>query len=199
MAVYPTLKRGANNHCAYGAVASALRNVARKIRGSVMNLKLRMACLMICALFVVGTVSAQSASAKLPMEPSTFYPDDGNRGFDLANPPSDAVLDVLLKTPEAKENWDRLQKLNRDELRKVFLVVRVHLIDTNETDEVVLGKFPMSGADCDWFWIVRDKGDQAQVLLFKNAYGVYLLKSRTKGYRDIRSVGFAGGITYTNI
>ena len=31
---HPTLKRGANNHCAYGAVASAHRNVERKTRGA---------------------------------------------------------------------------------------------------------------------------------------------------------------------
>ena len=164
-----------------------------------MNMKFRMAFLMICVLVTAGIATAQSASSKPATEPSTFYPDDGNRGFDGAVPQSDAILDALLKTPEAKENWDRLQKLNREELRKLFLVVRVHLNNADETDDVVLGKDPMSGADCDWFWIVRDKSDQIQVLLFENAYGVYLLKSRTKGYRDIRSVGFAGGTTYTSI
>ena len=30
----PTLKRGANNRCAYGATVSTLRKAARKIRGA---------------------------------------------------------------------------------------------------------------------------------------------------------------------
>lgn len=160
---------------------------------------LRIACVMICALCATGIAAAQSTGTKPATEPSIFYPDDSNRGFNAADPPSDAVLNALLKTPEAKENRGQLQELDREELRKLFLVVRVHLTNANETDEVVLGKDPMSGADCNWFWIVRDKGDQAQVLLFENAYGVYLLESRTNGYRNIRSIGFAGGTTYTNI
>jgi hypothetical protein len=199
VAVYPTLKRGANNPCAYGAVASALRKIGWKMRGVAINMKLKIACLVICILSAAGLAIPQSSSSKPQTEPSIFYPDDGNRGFDGAHPPSKSVLDALLKTPEAKENWNRLQKLTREELQQLFIVIRVHLKDSDETDEVVLGKDPMSGADCDWFWIVRDKGDQAQVLLFENTYGVYLLKSRTNGYRDIRSVGVAGGMTYTNI
>jgi hypothetical protein len=162
-------------------------------------MKRELACLMISALSTPGIVLAQSAWTKLPTEPSTFYPDDRNAGFDEVDPPSDAVLDALLKTPEARENSDELRKLNREGLRKLFLVVRVHLKDTNETDEVVLGHNPMSGADCDWFWIVRDNGGRAQVLLYEYAYGVYLLQSKTDGNRDIRSVGFAGGTEYTNI
>jgi hypothetical protein len=167
--------------------------------GTGMNMKRKLACVLICAIFVAQIASTQSKVKKPSAEPSDFYPDDRNRGFDDAGAPSDAVLDSLLKTPEAKLNWDRLQKLNREELRKLFLVVRVHLKDAGETDEVVLEKDPMSGADCDWFWFVRDLGGHAQVLLFENAYGVYLLESRTNGYRDIRSVAFAGGTTYTNI
>jgi hypothetical protein len=155
---------------------------------------------MICAILAVQVASTQSKVKKPTAEPSDFFPDDQNRGFYDAGAPSDAVLDALLKTPEAKLNWDRLQRLNRGELRRLFLVVRVHLKDASETDEVVLGKYPMSGADCFWFWFVRDLGDHASVLLFTNAYGVYLLKSRTNDYRDIRSVwSSAAGYTLTDV
>jgi len=160
---------------------------------------MRVIFVLICVCCAVEFAAGQATRKPLKTEPSTFYPDDWNRGFDEADPPSDAVLDALLKTQEAKENSDRLHKLGREKLRSLFLVVRVHLKNADEADEVVLGKDPMSGADCFWFWIVRDSADRAQVLLFENAYGVYLLKGRTNGYRDIRSVAFAGGTTYTNI
>lgn len=162
-----------------------------------MSKTVKLVCVTICAILVIETAWAQSTRTKPAAEPSSFYP-DRNRGFDNAGVPSDPVLDALLKTPEARLNWDRLQKLNRVELRKLFLVVRVHLKDAGETDEVVLGKGPMSGADCDWFWVVRDLGGHAEILLFENAYGVYLLESRTNGYRDVRSVAFAGSTAYTN-
>lgn len=134
----------------------------------------------------------QAKQAAQESEPSEFYPDDWNRGFDEADPPSDAVLDALLKTREANENADRLKGFDREGLRKLFRVVRVHLAGTGEADEVVLGLFPMSGADCDWFWVVRDRGDRVRVILFTNEDGIYLLNTKTNGYREIRGVWSSG-------
>lgn len=153
-----------------------------------MNCRVRVICGLICICFAASFGLRQTARKSIKLEPSEFYPDDWNKGFDEADPPSDAVLDALLKTHEAKENWDRLKSLDRDRLRKIFLVVRVHLTDFNEKDEVVLGSDPLSGADCYWFWIVRDKGDHAQVLLFTNDYGIDLLRTKTNGCREIKGV-----------
>jgi hypothetical protein len=100
----------------------------------------------------MGLAQGQTIQAAHKTESSDFYPDNWNKGFDEAEPPSDAVLDALLKTQEAKEHWDQLKSLDRERLRKIFLVVRVHLTNFDEKDEVVLGSDPLSGADCDWFW-----------------------------------------------
>jgi hypothetical protein len=136
----------------------------------------------------------QTRNKPLPAEQSEFEPNDDDYGFKGAQRPSDAVLDALLKTPEADEMREQLEKLDREDLRSLFGVVKVHLRDLNETDEVVIGKDPMSGADNDWFWIVRDMGDHAQVLLFASGNGIDLLKTRTNGYKDIESYwGSAAG------
>jgi hypothetical protein len=165
-----------------------------------MSRTVRVIFVLICVCCAVEFAVGQATKKSLKSGPSAFYPDDENRGFDEADPPSDAVLDALLKTQEAKENSDLLQKLDRDGLRKLFLVVQVHLAKSDETDEVVLGYDPMSGADCYWFWIVRDKGGHAQVLLFTNEYGIDLLNTRTNGYREIRGVwSSAAGYTITRV
>jgi hypothetical protein len=109
-------------------------------------------------------------------------------------------LDALLRTPEAREAADALAGLDREGLRKIFSVVKVHLSNSREEDEVVLGSPPMSGADNDWFWIVRRLPGRTRVVLFANGLSFELLGSRTFGYKDIRtSWGAASGFTITCI
>jgi hypothetical protein len=113
-----------------------------------------------------ATGVVQGRSVKLnSSKPTLFYPDDENRGFDSADPPSDAVLDALLATPEAKEMSDRKMDVDRVALRKLFEAVPVDLGGTSKNSYVVLGRFPMSGGDCDWFWIVRTGSKSAKVIL----------------------------------
>lgn len=152
---------------------------------------------------VVVTLMFLSCAATLALaeEPAFFYPDQENAGLDHAHPPSDAVLNALLRTQQAKWAADRLKNRNHEELRGLFRVVNVHLSDPGaESDEVVAGKFPMAGADCDWFWLVRVVSGHAEVILFANGDSLELLVKRTNGYKDIRtSWGSAAGYTLTNI
>lgn len=146
---------------------------------------------------ILWQASAQQASKG----PTFFSPDYvENDPFKHALPPTDDVLNALLKTPQALQAADALAKLDREELRKTFSVVKVHLSDSTEDDEVVLGSDPMSGADNDWFWIVRRLPDRAQVVLFANGLSLELLDTRTLGYKNIRtSWGAASGLTITCI
>lgn len=119
------------------------------------------------------------------LEPSDFYPDAENAVFQDAKPPSDAVLDAVLESPAALEMTGEIQNFSHEELRALFRVVEVHLADPEEIDAVVLGKPPMSGVDNDWFWIVRERGGRADVLLWAGGNGLSVLKRRTRGYKDI--------------
>ncbi len=114
-----------------------------------------------------------------------FSPDDENRGLMNARPPSDEVLDALLKKVEADNLNSEIESLGREQKRASFEVVRVPLGWAAEENYVVHGKPPMIGADCEWFWIVRVRKGKAQVLLFANGLALKLRGRVEHGYRDI--------------
>jgi hypothetical protein len=150
-------------------------------------------------LLTVGCVvsgAAEEAQRIGKSNPTVFAPDRNNLGFEGARSPSDEVLDALLKTNEVTADSYALEGRGREALRQMFEVVQVDLGDRNEMDYVVLGKGPMTGADCFWFWIVRDRQGQADVLLFSNGLSLALRKHTTNGYRDIEggwaTAGFIG-------
>ncbi len=138
--------------------------------------------------------SLVSATGQQPVggathRPKVFAPDDENLGFDDAAPPSDILLDALLKTEEAKgdgETREVLSSLDRESQRKLFQVVRVDLGKAGEEDYIALGNGPMTGADNNWFWIIRVHQSKAKVLLFTNGLTVEVLRRRTNGYFDIK-------------
>lgn len=158
----------------------------------------RLFCSLMIPFIGSALVAAQSAKTKPTKEPTTFTGEDRDNGFDHANPPSDVVLDALLKTPEAQEMSSELDDLGREEQRKLFQATPVHLTNPEEVDEVILGHTPMSGADNDWFWIVRHSRDGAEVILFASGLALDLLDSRSLGYKNIRTVwAAASGLTIT--
>lgn len=144
---------------------------------------------------LLGHVAAQN---KRPQQtrPTVFAP-EMETGFENAKPPSDAVLDALMKSPEVAETGDDDKKPDRESMRKSFQAVRVDLGATNEEDYVVLGGGDYTGADCNWFWIVRVKQGNGQVLLFTGGLVVEILHQRTKGYHDIEESwgGNSGSVT----
>jgi mRNA-degrading endonuclease RelE of RelBE toxin-antitoxin system len=151
------------------------------------------------AIFTIGILSAQTQKEAVKIEGSSFCADE-SEDFQSARPPTNVVLDVLLKTPGAKDVSAELEKLDREEQRKLFRAVRVHLSETDPTDYLVVGSYPMSGADNDWFWLVRQTQNRAQVILDAGGNCLDLLRTRSSGYRDIRTVwSAASGLTITRI
>lgn len=146
--------------------------------------KRRVLLLIIVCLSV--SVFAQNAKIVGSRFPRFFNPEDEDRGFERAQPPSDTVLDALLATSEAKASASEIEGLSREKLRGLFRVVPVHLGRESEQDFLAQGQGPLTGADCDWFWIVRVKEGHAKVLLFSNGLAVTISKHSTNGYSDIR-------------
>jgi hypothetical protein len=129
-------------------------------------------------------------------ERTTFCADD--ESFNHASLPTDDVLDALLRTSQAKVLSGELEKLDREERRKLFRSVPVHLTGSDQSDYLVLGKPPMSGADNDWFWIVRRGLSRTEVVLEAGGNCLELLKKRSDGYKDIRAMwGAASGLKIT--
>jgi len=81
-----------------------------------------------------------------------------------------------------------------------FVGTEVHLTDAGSADYIVKGQDALTGADCDWFWLVRSTPGKPEVVFFRCAYTVRVLGSKSNGYRDIRSDWWsAGGDGYAEI
>jgi len=164
----------------------------------------RLAVVMICAIFVAQIASAQSKVKKTATEPTVFNENEGAYGdapdpFDDPVPLPDNVLDALRASEQAKSMLDELKGLNREEFAKLFRAVKIHLSGPKELDYVVLGGFPMGGTDAPWFWIVRFDQTHPNVIFFTFANGFEILKTRNNGYPNIRSNAFTASTRYTEI
>lgn len=96
------------------------------------------------------------------------------------------VLRALLQDKTVKLGFESATTLQRQHPEQLFRAAKVRLGPPNEIDLVVSGIYPMSGADNDWFWIVRSVAQDPKVLLTVGGNSVTLLDSRTHGYRDLR-------------
>jgi hypothetical protein len=98
------------------------------------------------------------------------------------------LLDALIATREASYVRGEFCKNPGLSMNQFFDALEEHLNGSEEADYVVKGNFPLTGADCDWFWVVRSGLKRPAVLLFENASWLELLESRSRGYKDIRDV-----------
>jgi hypothetical protein len=151
-----------------------------------MNKIPRIACVIICALIAAGITTAQPSGTKPAKERTIFYEDE--ESFPDSLPLPEKVLNALKATKEAGYARDVSRERPHEDLNQFFKAVQVHLSNSEDVDYIVLGQFPLTGADCAWFWLVRSARTRPKVVLFSNTNSIELLGSRTNGYRDIRSV-----------
>ena len=94
------------------------------------------------------------------------------------------VMDALLRdksTAYARE----LRKEQPDaDIHQFFRYTTVHLGPDNEVDYLVNGLFPLTGADCAWYWIVVVRDGRARVVLWTNGASVEILTHRSNGHAD---------------
>ena len=164
-----------------------------------MNKPQVMVLAIICALFASEMSAAQTHKMHPNQERAKYAPSYDN-SFDDSDPPSEGLLRALLDSREAKRVLKETPDIDRNNLSNLFRAVKVHLAGPSEVDYLVVGKFPMGGADNDWFWIVRYNRIHPRVIFFANASSVEFLKTRTRGYKNIRtSWSSAAGFTLTDI
>lgn len=140
------------------------------------------------SLFLIAagtTAAAQLQHAKSAKDPIIFRED--GEGFEDSVPlPEDAIKE-LLATPEAKWVADKLRGLGRRDLAGLFIAVRIDLSGPPNEDFLVLGRFPMSGGDCGWFWIVHSVRNHPRVILFAHTDSVELRRSSANGLKIIQT------------
>jgi hypothetical protein len=109
-----------------------------------------------------------------------------------------AVVSAVLETSEGKQAradaGERGEELTPE---KVLRAARLHVSSDNAAMFLVMGSYPLAGADASWFWIVRDDGTKASVLLWMAGNCVELKESSTRGYRDIGVVCASAGSSRT--
>jgi hypothetical protein len=156
-----------------------------------MNMARKMACLVISALFVSGTVSAQSTGMGPATERTIF---GSAESFKDPVPLPRSVLELLIEPFKDDSHYRNFVTGKSDtELNQLFSAVAVHLTGLNQVEYVIGGNLPFAGADNEWFWVVRTDGPHPKVVLNEGASFLQLLNSRTNGFRDIQSVWVMSG------
>jgi hypothetical protein len=109
------------------------------------------------------------------------------------------VVDLLMRTPEGKDALNEAKKKSKPlEPAKLFRATEVSLRDSREAELVVIGSYPMTGGDNDWFWIVRQR-PQPEIILFTGGNCLGILSGKTSGYSDVQSAWYSGAGTLTTV
>ena len=137
-------------------------------------------------------------SGKL-VSPKTDF-DDGDEALQNSPPLPAYVLKALVSSEQVESLGDLLKQKVRTDLKRYFRYTIIHLTRSSETDYLVNGVPPVSGGDCGWFWIVVSEGNRARVVLFDATDAISILKSDTKGHKDIETAwGSASGESIDHI
>lgn len=159
-------------------------------------MKYRLCAVLLPLFLMVGPLTAQQQPSRVL---ATFCDDDAPA--DLRLRPvvlPKAVLTALLNTKEAREARKSAENDGQPvNLAKLFRGAKVDLADSPDSFFLVIGKSPMSGADNTWFWIVRQSGEQASVLLWEGANCLNVEQTRTLGFKNISSDWSSAATTAT--
>lgn len=96
------------------------------------------------------------------------------------------VLAALLATKEADAGRDWVHNNPGEDGNSLFNAFPVNLSTGEEKDYVVVGKNRLTGADNDWFWVVRSISPRPHVVFFCSALTVGVLSSAHNSLQDIR-------------
>jgi hypothetical protein len=148
----------------------------------------------LAVLLLLDQVAAQSRSR----EQRSFCPDGPNgliiRPVVLPKP----VLSALLNSKQAREQRRSLKDDGQAaHLAKAFKGTRISLGNSQDRFFLVIGSEPMSGADNDWFWIVRQSGETASILLWAGGNCLNMEETSNFGLRDISTTWSSASSTET--
>jgi hypothetical protein len=131
--------------------------------------------------------------ASTPSREQSFFPEDLPLEHAVALPSN--VLNVLLRAKEVKEAFED-QTSPRDP-HKLFRAANVQLSTPDTVAFVVIGSYPVSGADCSWFWIISCDHDTPKIVLWAQGNSIEVMRSKTNGYRNIRSNWSSASVSVT--
>lgn len=166
---------------------------------------------LIIAVFIVGSARAQSGANSRRGEQTAFAADTIPGEVRIKKPVdiSNGALQVLRNTERARLCITAAAISTKEVLASWFVGSEIHLNGPDEVDLIVeprdLSEKPSAnrclyGAHVMPFWVLREADGKFQLLLETDAAGLFVLDSRTKGYRDIKEVtgfiGTTGSVTF---
>jgi len=95
-----------------------------------------------------------------------------------------AVVRSVMQAPESRYavKGEKPADVNPE---KLLLGRKIHLSNDGTNEFLIIGSGPLSAADGSWFWIVRQHGAKASILIYDAGNCVELESSQTKGHRDV--------------
>jgi hypothetical protein len=123
-----------------------------------------------------------SQSRETPIRVFGETDDSGAKPVRLAKP----ILTALLATKEAERGRSWAHDDPDRDPNLLFKAFPVSLSNSQEKDYVVWGQAPLTGADNDWFWVVRSEAPTPRVVLFCGALRVEILPRPHNSLEDIR-------------
>jgi hypothetical protein len=145
----------------------------------------RLAIQLVALIFRAGIGFASQHQTTPPPKEQTAFSEQDPMQHTVPLPPE--VLGVLLRTKEAKSILGGPKSSKSQNAAKMFRASEIHLSDSNRVDMIVMGVFPMIGADNDWYWFVRDAYGRPRVILFEGCNSIGLTDSETNGFKNIES------------
>lgn len=148
-------------------------------------------------LLMLGLPQCLAQNVKRPT--ATYCEDDGPGTFQLdANSLPKAVVGSVMNASESKQVL--AGEAGAEASPETLLHARrIRLSADGATMFLIIGSPPLSAADGSWFWIVRQDGAQASVLLWTAGNCVELKSSTTRGYHDIGVLSASAGSERTSV
>jgi len=97
-----------------------------------------------------------------------------------------SILATLLATKEAEAGRSWVNQNPGKDPNVLFKAFPLSLSGSPEKDYVVWGQAPLTGADNDWFWIVRSEPSTPRVVLFCGALTVKVVSTLHNSLEDIQ-------------
>ena len=144
----------------------------------------RLSARLLMATILATGAAAQTAKKDSVHEQSSFNAEDETVERPAALP--EGVL-IILRNDPGILNTLKVDKLLPGQLPLAwFLASEIHLGGHDQTDLIVMGVGPLRGANVNTFWIFRKAPQGYELILNEVAHDLRVLRTRGKGYRDIR-------------
>jgi hypothetical protein len=142
-------------------------------------------------LFLLISLSTQGAAQS---KDSTLFYAENLASFQAPIPR--AALKALMKRREVRE---ALQYSGSAKPSDLFHAASVHLHLAEQSDLMVVGQYPVSGADNAWFWLITSANTHPKVVLWSGCNTIEILRSSTVGYRNIVTHAATAAITIREV